>query len=85
MELISPGSFSTGLWIMQLSMLGYLGFWVYALIDVLRNEFRGAHERLMWVLIILFAPIIGTFLYLSMGRRSRKRRAFKPDFHSKHG
>ncbi|WP_297337338.1 PLDc N-terminal domain-containing protein [Algoriphagus sp.] len=84
MELISPSSFSTGLLIWQLAMLVYLGFWVYALLEVLRNEFRGAHERLMWILIILFAPIIGTFLYLSMGRRARKRRKFNPDFNSKH-
>ena len=84
MEIISPGSLSTGLWIWQLSMLVYLGFWIYALADVWRNEFRGTHERLMWILIILFAPIIGTFLYLSMRRRSRKRRDFKPDFNTKH-
>ncbi|MGM0943657.1 MAG: PLDc N-terminal domain-containing protein [Bacteroidota bacterium] len=83
MDLISPGSLSTGLWIWQLTMLTYLGFWVYALIDVLRSEFRGAHERSIWILLILFAPIIGTFLYLSTGRRARRRREFKPDFQNK--
>ncbi len=77
MDLIAPNNV---LLVVQLTSLVYLGFWVYALIDCVRNEFRGQHQKLIWVILILFAPVIGTFLYLSMGRRTRERRRFSPDF-----
>lgn len=77
MDLIVPGN---GLFLWQFVGLVYLGFWVYALIDCLSNEFRGPHQKLIWILLILFAQIIGTFLYLSMSRSTKMKRAFKPDF-----
>ena len=77
MDLIAP---SHGLIFWQLSALVYLGFWVYALVDCLRNDFRGPNQKLIWILLILFAQIIGTFLYLSMSRSTKVKRTFKPDF-----
>lgn len=77
MDLIVP---SQGLILWQLIMVAYLGFWMYALIDCLKNEFRGPNQKLIWVLLILFAPIMGTFLYLSMSQCSKVKRKFDPDF-----
>ncbi|GMQ25565.1 PLDc N-terminal domain-containing protein [Algoriphagus sp. oki45] len=77
MDLIVP---SHGLIFWQLSALVYLGFWVYALVDCLRNDFRGPNQKLIWILLILFAQIIGAFLYLSMSRSTKVKRTFKPDF-----
>lgn len=76
MDLIAP---YPGLIFWELSILIYLGFWVYALIDCLRSDFRGPNQKLIWILLILFAQIIGTFLYLSMSRRTKKKRVFNPD------
>ncbi|WP_425636676.1 PLDc N-terminal domain-containing protein [Algoriphagus yeomjeoni] len=81
MDLIASGD---GQLIWQISFLFsvvYLGFWAYALFDALGSEFRAAHSKFQWVLIILFAPFIGTFLYLAMARSMRKeRRRFNPSF-----
>lgn len=77
MDLITPGH---GLLFWQLSGLFYLGFWVYALFDCVRNEFRGHNQKLIWIILLLFAPVIGTFLYLSMSRSSKEKRRFDPDF-----
>ncbi|MDP2041374.1 MAG: PLD nuclease N-terminal domain-containing protein [Algoriphagus sp.] len=77
MDLITPGH---GLLFWQLSGLFYLGFWVYALFDCVRNEFRGPNQKLIWIILLLFAPVIGTFLYLSMSRSSKEKRRFDPDF-----
>ncbi len=81
MDLIAPGE---GLLFWQISFLLsliYLGFWAYALFDALRSQFRAPHSKFLWVLTILFAPIIGTFLYLAMARSSRKdNRSFNPEF-----
>lgn len=77
MDLITPGH---GLLFWQLSGLFYLGFWVYALFDCVRNEFRGPNQKLIWIILLLFAPVIGTFLYLSMSSSSKEKRRFYPDF-----
>lgn len=82
MDLIVP---SNGLWIWQLVtflvMISYLGFTIYALIDLIRSDFREINMKLIWALLILCTPMIGTFLYLSMNRSTKNnRRKFDPDF-----
>lgn len=77
MDLIAPNSFFV---FVQLSGLVYFGFFVYALFDCLRSDFRGSNQKLIWIILILFAPIIGTFLYLSMSRRTKEKRSFNPNF-----
>lgn len=80
MDLVVPGF---GLLIWQLSGLIYLGFWAYSLFDCVRSDFRVPNQKLIWLILILFAPIIGTFLYLSMNRQTKVRRTFHPDFQKK--
>lgn len=77
MDLIAPSS-SLIFW--QLSGLIYFGFWIYALIDCLRSDFRASHQQLIWIILIVFAPMVGIFLYLSMSRRTKEKRRFQPDF-----
>jgi hypothetical protein len=77
MDLIAPGH---GLLFWQLSGLFYLGFWVYALFDCLRNDYKDPNQKLIWVILIVFTPLIGTFLYLSMSRWTKGKRRFNPDF-----
>jgi hypothetical protein len=38
-----------------------------ALIDILRSEFSG-NNKLIWILVVLFFPLIGTILYFLIGR-----------------
>jgi len=45
-------------------------FPVLALIDVLLNEFQG-NDKIMWVLIIIFLPFLGSLLYFLVGRDRR--------------
>lgn len=77
MDLIAP---SNGLIFWQLSGVIYLGFWIYAVIDCLRSDFLGSHQQLIWIILIVFAPMVGIFLYLSMSRRTKEKRRFQPDF-----
>ncbi|MEB2778920.1 PLD nuclease N-terminal domain-containing protein [Algoriphagus persicinus] len=84
MDLIAPGD---GILYWQLTTLavgfGYFCFMIYALVDLIRSDFREQHMKLIWALMILFIPIIGTFLYLSMNRRTKNNfRKFTPDFSS---
>lgn len=78
MDLISPSSANFLFWSQLVLPFGYLGFWIYALRDLINAEFRDAHSKLIWALIILVTPL-GPFLYLSLSRRNKKRE-FKPKF-----
>jgi len=44
-----------------------------ALISVLMNDFRG-NDKIMWVLIIIFLPFLGSVLYFLVGRDRRINR-----------
>ena len=44
-----------------------------ALISVLMNDFQG-NEKIMWVLIIIFLPFLGSLLYFLIGRDKRINR-----------
>ena len=41
-----------------------------ALISVLMNDFQG-NDKIMWVLIIIFLPFLGSVLYFLIGRNKR--------------
>jgi len=45
-------------------------FPLLALISVLRNNFQG-NNKIIWVIVILFIPFIGSILYFTIGRKQR--------------
>jgi len=45
---------------------------VYSLIDLTRSQFSEPVNKIIWVIIILLAPLIGALLYLTLGK-SQKR------------
>ena len=44
-----------------------------ALVSVLTSEFRG-NDKIMWVLVIIFLPFLGSLLYFLIGRDRRIKR-----------
>ena len=44
---------------------------VYSLIDLTRSQFKEPVNKIIWVIIILFAPIIGAILYLTLGKSQK--------------
>jgi len=44
--------------------------WLLALIDCLKSTFNG-NDKLVWVVVILFFPVVGPILYFIIGRRQR--------------
>lgn len=44
---------------------------IIALIDVIRSNFQGTNDKLIWVIVILFLNIIGAVLYWTIGRTQR--------------
>ena len=62
--------FGGGLIITLLVILFIFLIPLLALISVLMNEFRG-NEKIMWVVIIIFLPFLGSLIYFLIGRDKR--------------
>jgi ABC-type transport system involved in cytochrome c biogenesis permease component len=41
--------------------------WIIALVDCLRSNFE-KEGKILWILVIVFLPILGSLLYLFIGR-----------------
>jgi hypothetical protein len=46
-------------------------FWLYTLVDCVTKESSEGNDKLVWTLIILFVPLIGSLLYYFMRRPER--------------
>ncbi|WP_187264551.1 PLD nuclease N-terminal domain-containing protein [Pontibacter beigongshangensis] len=55
-----------------LLLLFFLGIpailWLWALVDLLRSDFKNSTNKLIWVIPIIFLPVLGALLYLLIGR-----------------
>ena len=49
----------------------YLILWIYCLVDIIRSDFKDQNMKLIWVLIILFAQVLGPIAYLILGKNSK--------------
>ncbi|MGJ8591469.1 MAG: PLDc N-terminal domain-containing protein [Aquaticitalea sp.] len=59
-----------------------MAFWVWTMIDMNRRRFIDRSDRTKYLLMILFFPLIGSFLYLQIRNTltSAESRVFKPKF-----
>jgi hypothetical protein len=51
--------------------LSYFALIAFCLIAILRSDFKDNTNKLIWVLVVLLAPFIGSILYLAIGRNSK--------------
>ncbi|MBB6609960.1 PLDc_N domain-containing protein [Pontibacter sp. Tf4] len=47
------------------------GLWLGALIDLLRSNFTDSITKLIWLVTIIFVPVLGAILYLLIGRKQK--------------
>ncbi|HEK86679.1 MAG: PLDc N-terminal domain-containing protein [Candidatus Saccharicenans sp.] len=52
---------------------------IVALVDILKSEFPG-NDKLIWILLIIFLPLLGPILYFLIGRKNKIQppSAYKP-------
>ena len=67
-------SFPPGVeWIIILLFLTPILFLpLYALVDILRSDFRGSNDKILWFLVVFFIPMLGSILYFLIGRKQKK-------------
>ncbi|MBW2467538.1 MAG: PLDc_N domain-containing protein [Deltaproteobacteria bacterium] len=45
-------------------------FWLWALVDVLSNDFKN-NNKLIWLLTVILVPVVGVALYFLIGRTQK--------------
>lgn len=60
-----------GLIFFLLISLAYFILWVYCLLDVIRSDFRDSNMKLIWVVVLLFAHVLGPIVYLVIGKGTK--------------
>ncbi|MXV14863.1 PLD nuclease N-terminal domain-containing protein [Hufsiella ginkgonis] len=40
---------------------------LYSIVDILRAEFKNENSKLLWIIIVLVAPVLGSIIYLGAG------------------
>ena len=48
-----------------------LAVWIITLIHIIRSNKRDT-EKIMWLLLVIFMPFIGSLLYVFLGRGSKR-------------
>lgn len=61
---------SYSLYIWQAFIFLTLGLSLFCLIDILRNKFQ-QNDKMVWVLVVILLPILGSLLYLTIGMRKK--------------
>ena len=51
--------------------LGIFIFWIWALIDILKSDFRDSINKLIWLLVVFFLYAFGALLYYFIGRKQK--------------
>jgi len=59
--------------VMLLFSVVVIGFWIWMLVDCLKNEPAEGNDRITWVLVIALAGWIGALIYLFARRPTRIR------------
>lgn len=48
-----------------------LAIYVYTIYDVITSNFDNQNDKLIWVIIVVLAPLVGTVLWFLIGRKKR--------------
>ncbi|TKK68655.1 hypothetical protein FC093_11100 [Ilyomonas limi] len=44
---------------------------IWAILDIVKSSFRESTNKIVWLLVVLFLPLLGVILYFAIGRSQR--------------
>lgn len=60
-----------GLLFICVLIIAPMTLWIWAIVDAAKGEFKSSDSKLVWILLIVLLPFIGTILYLAIGRNDK--------------
>lgn len=75
MSLIADfSSLSNNQWIVIIALVGIcFSFSAWSIIDCWKRTYESTNEKVMWIQISVFVPILGSLAYLFLGRKRGSR------------
>ena len=66
---IIGGAFGLLVWLVMAAIsLACFAFWLWMLIHAITNKGLGDAEKIVWVIVIIFLPFVGSLIYFFIGR-----------------
>lgn len=67
---LALGAFFIVVWItiVAIFLAGFI-FWIWTIIDCARREFPQENDKLLWILIIVLLGVLGSIIYVIVGRK----------------
>ena len=44
---------------------------IYCLLDIIRSTFKDPTNKIVWIIMVILMPCLGSILYLAIGRNSK--------------
>ncbi|PXY01095.1 hypothetical protein DF185_10615 [Marinifilum breve] len=70
MELVTP-ELGTSIWIFLSFIIIVLFAWLFAIVHIIRNKQLTETGKLLFLLLVLFVPLLGSIIYLFVGNQSK--------------
>jgi len=51
--------------------IAVFALWVWALVDIIRSDFKDIGIKIVWFLLVFFIPFLGFILYVILGRSTK--------------
>ncbi len=48
--------------------IAIFGSWLYAIIEIISDEYKKDTDKILWFLLVFFMPFVGTIAYFLIGR-----------------
>ena len=57
------------------AIMGILGliFWIFMIVDVVQRKFKNENDKIVWVLVVILAGVIGALIYYFVIAKENKR------------
>ncbi|WP_319466742.1 PLDc N-terminal domain-containing protein [uncultured Pseudodesulfovibrio sp.] len=63
-------------WIVIISLVAVcFSFSAWSILDAWKRNFESVNEKVLWIQISIFIPILGSLAYLALGRKRGSKRA----------
>ena len=58
--------------------------WFWAIMDITRSRFKNRNMNILWLLAVLFFPVLGSIFYFQLRKKfvTKEKRKFQPNFNS---
>jgi hypothetical protein len=56
-----------------ISALAIIGLWIYCIADIARNRFQNENNKLIYIIVVVLAPLVGVLLYLAIWQKEKVR------------